>query len=243
MNNNHSCSNGHNDFISDNSRSKDLNLVEKTVFGLHESLAKRVRQWVSTDVPILDIGCGSGAWLKRLADEGFEDLYGVDADISQVCTDVGKFTQVDLDVCKPWDFLSKNYRLITAIEVIEHLINIGHLLYAVSELLHPNGLFLLTTPNIHSLACRMRFLFTGKLKQFGNIGDRTHLFPVILSTFPRSTTRYDLEVNEIWGYPDDGRTLTSRSFVNLGTRIMRNFLPEVVPGDTLCMLLHKKKAL
>jgi 2-polyprenyl-3-methyl-5-hydroxy-6-metoxy-1,4-benzoquinol methylase len=215
--------------------------AERTVTGLHASLVRSIRSWISFDGPVLDIGCGSGAWLKRLSDEGFTDLMGVDIDISQVAVNVGEFRQVGIDRCGSWSLPQKPYRLISAIEVIEHLANVGHLLCQVAKILSPDGYFLLTSPNIHSLACRLRFLVTGSLKQFGTIGDPTHFFPVILETFPRVLANYNLDIVHLWGYPEDGLTLTSRKPVNLVTAFLRRFLSETVPGDTLCMLIQKSK--
>jgi 2-polyprenyl-3-methyl-5-hydroxy-6-metoxy-1,4-benzoquinol methylase len=38
---------------------------------------------VSSDAPSLDVGCGTGAWLARLAERGFKNLTGIDSDTDQ----------------------------------------------------------------------------------------------------------------------------------------------------------------
>jgi len=217
------------------------NLVERSVSGLHNFLVNKLMQYMSPSGPVLDIGCGSGAWLHRLAQLDFHDLVGMDSNVTQVQTGAATFIQYDLEHCGAWPVPHKEYQLITAIEVIEYLSNIGHLLSQAQKLLKPDGLLLITTPNIHSLNCRLRFLLTGELKQFGRIGDPTHLFPVILGTLPRVLSRWDLELRAMWSYPDDGRILTSRSFVSHVTRFLRIFLPESSPGDILCMLIQKAR--
>ena len=58
----------------------DRLLPELTLPGLHESLIERLLQLpdVGSETAVLDIGCGSGAWLARLAQHGFKRLHGVD---------------------------------------------------------------------------------------------------------------------------------------------------------------------
>ena len=212
--------------------------IERTVSGLHESLVSRLVDLVTRSSPALDLGCGSGAWLERLAQNGFSNLTGIDHDISQVSSKAAHFLQGDLDSTADWPVTGDSYALITAIEVIEHLSNIGNFLSQARQLLAQDGYLLLTTPNILSLAARMRFLVHADMKQFGKLGDQTHLFPVVLGTFPRLLARHDLQMVEYWGFPADGRTLTSRGAVNWAARLLRSFLPEPVPGDVLCMLIR-----
>jgi len=150
-------------------------LVERTVAGLHEALVQSIPR-LSYDIPVLDIGCGTGAWLERLATMGFSQLYGVERDIKQFRTDKATCSQANLD----FDDLGlgdKKFGLITAIEVIEHLENPGRLFSQVSRHLDQQGYFLLTSPNIHSVSCRFKFL-TGKLASFDEKGDPTHIYPV-----------------------------------------------------------------
>ena len=151
-------------------------LTERTIGGLHESLIVYLPK-LNKDASILDIGCGTGAWLNRLADMGYDNLYGIYADIQQIKIDRFQYRQANLD----FDDLGledQKFDLITSIEVIEHLENPGRLFYHVSNYLSDNGVFLLTTPNIHSLDCRLKYLLTGKLKSFDEKGDCTHVYPV-----------------------------------------------------------------
>lgn len=213
-------------------------LKERSVSGLHDSLIPRVSNLTHHSSPVLDLGCGSGAWLERLARNGFSNLFGIDQDVSQISSTSGHFVHGDLDGAAPWPVPGNSYKLITAIEVIEHLSNIGNFLSQAKQLLDKDGHLLLTTPNILSLAARLRLLAHADMKQFGKVGDQTHLFPVVLGTFPRLLARHDLQMVEYWGYPADGRTLTSRGAVNWAARLLRRFLPEPVPGDVLCMLIR-----
>jgi SAM-dependent methyltransferase len=211
---------------------------ERANSGLHESLLAQLPAGLDNSAAILDVGCGAGAWLARLHGRGFVNLTGIDLDVDQASFPFAQFEQVDLNV-PHWSAVRDRYRLITAIEVVEHVENIGSFFDNLASLLAPNGTILLTTPNVESLAARVRFLALCQLKQFDSIGDPTHLFPMLSATLPRVLQRRGLRVSERWGFPADGRTLTSRGWVNAVCTLARPWLPEPVPGDNVCMRIER----
>jgi 2-polyprenyl-3-methyl-5-hydroxy-6-metoxy-1,4-benzoquinol methylase len=212
-------------------------LLERTISGLHDALIRSLPP-LNRDRPVLDIGCGTGAWLERLAHNGFTDLCGVDLDIKQFKTDRAKVLQANLDDCA-LNFEHK-FGFISAIEIIEHLENPGRLFDFVRQNLDDNGYFLLTTPNIHSVSCRLKFLITGKLASFDEKGDPTHIYPVLLQSLSRILPRYSLQITKQWGYPDRG-SLIYQSSTQLFSRLLAGVLPSDNPGDTLCLLIQKQK--
>lgn len=212
---------------------------EWTIQGLHDALVQSLPN-LSYDTPVLDIGCGTGAWLERLANIGFSHLHGVDLDIKNFKTDKATCSQANLD----FDDLglgTKEFGLITSIEVIEHLENPGRLFYHVANHLAPNGYFLLTTPNIHSLDCRLRFLITENLKSFDSKGNQEHIYPVLLTSLHRVLPRYSLEIVKKWGYPAKG-SLISRPSTKMISTLLEMFLRNENPGDSLCLLIGKTNA-
>lgn len=214
----------------------DNQLLERTVPGLHEALIQAIPQ-LSYNTPILDIGCGTGAWLERLAKQGFSCLYGIDQDVAQFQTSKATCSQANLD----YDDLGlgkQEFGLITAIEVIEHLENPGRLFYHVTKHLAPDGYLLITTPNIHSVGCRLRFLVTGNLKSFDTKGDPTHIYPVLLTSLNRVLPRYSLKLVQKWGYPSKG-SLISRPSTQILSTLLEWIFPNSDPGDTLCLLIQK----
>jgi 2-polyprenyl-3-methyl-5-hydroxy-6-metoxy-1,4-benzoquinol methylase len=212
--------------------------VERANNGLHESLLRHLPAGLERDDPILDVGCGSGAWLARLYSHGFANLTGIDGDVAQSSCAHARIERADLNQPQ-WGSVNGRFVLITAIEVIEHIENIGTFVDSMASLLAPGGSILLTTPNVESLASRLRFLLRCELKQFDSIGDPTHLFPVISATLPRVLERRQLRIAERWGFPADGSTITSRGWVNVLCTILRPFLPETIPGDNLCLLIRR----
>lgn len=216
--------------------SVEPSLVERTLPGLHGALIARLPA-VKRDAAVLDVGCGTGAWLRRLSAAGFHNLWGVDRDVSAVGFAQARVAAVDLDQ-DSFPFGEQRFTLITAIEVIEHLENPGRLYHLARHYLEDGGYFLLTTPNMHSLVSRLRYLLTGQLGQFDHKGDLTHVAPLLLSGAERIFPRYGLEVVERWGYPERG-SLVYRRPLELASRALSLVLPNEVPGDALCLLLRK----
>jgi 2-polyprenyl-3-methyl-5-hydroxy-6-metoxy-1,4-benzoquinol methylase len=210
------------------------NLLERANFGLHDAIEARVVSAFSREARILDVGCGTGAWLSRLAQRGFFNLSGVDLNVDQSRSSGLRVDCVNLDAPN-WPAVAGGFDLITCIEVFEHIENPGQFLGNLENLLAPGGELLLTSPNVESLASRLRFLATGSLKQFDHLGDATHITPLFSYTFPKLLARKGLRIAERWSFPEGHRTLTSRSWVNWVTAALRIVISEPVGGDNVCM--------
>jgi SAM-dependent methyltransferase len=210
----------------------DKTLVERTPMGLHPALTPHLRQ-LRRNVPVLDLGCGTGAWIERLADEGFTDLTGVDADGVQFGATRARLVVADLNRDE-LDIPSAHFGLITSIEVLEHLENPGHFFGLIKRHLAPDGTCLITTPNVHSLNCRLRFLVTGRLPAFDDKGEPSHINPVVFTCLERVLRGYHLEVRSRWTYPERGTTWFSRR-VRLASAAARLVLRDPLPGDILCL--------
>ena len=219
---------------------------ELTLPGLHEFLAEQLTRRIpdlSADTPILDLGCGSGAWLSRLASLGFTNLHGVDnrSFVSLPISGAVKYASADIDKAADLGLGEGRFGLITAIEVLEHLENPGHFLSHVSRHLADDGYFLMTTPNVHSLRARVRFAVSGKLAQFDRThveAEPTHIYPVFITCLERLLLRYGLEIAQRWTYP-----LRAGSGSRFGARLVTMacawLFPDQYPGDILCILIQR----
>ena len=215
--------------------------AERASGGLHSHVASKIRS-LQTDlsVPILDVGCGTGAFLARLQKLGYSRLSGADIAVPSPTVDGIEFKECDLDSgCLP--FQSASFALITSVEVFEHIENIGMLLGEISRIMKPDGSLLITTPNVHSIEARLRFLLLDRLKQFDELGDPTHIFPIILHPFKRILARHQLEIAEIWGFPIDGSSPTSRGVLRALTRAASAMgVKSKISGDNLCLLIRHR---
>ncbi len=139
---------------------------------------------------ILDAPCGSGTLAVELADRGF-DVSGADVDTSAGVLPGIKFRSADLEGTLPWE--DAHFDAVFSLEGFEHLENGFHLLREFNRVLKPEGILILTTPNIVSLRSRMRFFGSGFFHKDPvplNESARRPLHHIGLSTFPE--IRYSL---------------------------------------------------
>lgn len=215
-----------------------LPLLERTmVSGLHNFLINLIPESITYNTLILDIGCGTGAWLERLANAGFKNLYGIDNDIEQLQTKKAHCWQANIN-SDDLGIENKKFSLITSIEVIEHLENPGCFFQHVAEILAPEGYLLITTPNLHSVLCRLRLLLTGNLRQFDEKGEPTHIYPVFMTPLNRIMKSYNFEIVYKCTYPPKG-SVTSRPSLKMMSSIISLILKDELPGDILCLLIQK----
>lgn len=115
----------------------------------------RLMDWLPSDknTKCLDLGCGSGRFLRALCDAGYSDVRGVD--LAPQAVDLAlkagfQITQADL---REYLLESREYfDLITAFDVIEHFgkDEVFDVLRLIWERLKPGGNLILQTPNAMS---------------------------------------------------------------------------------------------
>ncbi|MBS7610479.1 class I SAM-dependent methyltransferase [Candidatus Bathyarchaeota archaeon] len=109
----------------------------------------------------LDVGCGYGDITAEVAKTvGAREVYGIDLDKDALESMKNRgFKVFNLDVSKDKIPLSDgSIELVTAFELIEHLLNPDHMLKEVFRILKSGGQFLLSTPNLASWANRIALL-------------------------------------------------------------------------------------
>ncbi len=104
---------------------------------------------------ILDVGCGSGLFLKTCKDE---EIKGEGIDVSNTALRFAK-EEFGLTVYnKPIEELIKEYKkydLITLWHVLEHFLEPVEELCKIKELLSPKGILLIEVPNFKSIKFRL----------------------------------------------------------------------------------------
>ncbi|QIL20516.1 class I SAM-dependent methyltransferase [Thermomonas sp. HDW16] len=205
---------------------------EYAVAGLHDHIVG-TQLAAKTDKTrgVLDIGCGSGAFLRRLQVLGFENLCGVDINPPGQIDEGIEYIKHDLDdVSDP--LYGRTFDIITMIELIEHLDSIGVGLRMAARHLASDGKILITTPNIESLNARVRFLFSGDIPFFDKKSDPTHLFPVRRTSLERLAESVGLIVESETWFPQVGSD--SKCFspkIRVLSRVLALIIPDLRPGD------------
>lgn len=215
-------------------------LQELTTTGLHSWLLPRVLglQGISAHSRILDLGCGSGAWLTRLNQSGFRNLTGIDRqDKCFEKRDIATFLALDLDHLGVTAL--GTFDLVTAIEIVEHVANPEALIALAATNLARGGWLVITTPNVYALRWRARFLATAKLDNFDVPINPEHIHPWLVHANSRVILpRYGFEVVELVSYPETGGVAT-RWFGRIIEKALSLVFPNELPGDTLCLFLKK----
>lgn len=126
---------------------------------------------------VLDVGCGTGLFLKPLIAAGCTQLYGVDGpqDFTDRALSRGyKEVSVVADLnISPLPGPNENFDLVVCKDVFEHLLNPIHALSEISRVLKKDGLLLLHVPNHFPLIGRLKFLFTNNIDTFSFFKDES----------------------------------------------------------------------
>jgi SAM-dependent methyltransferase len=212
---------------------------ERTPGGLHEFLFAGIADLPRTG-GVLDLGAGTGAWLKRLRSEGFEDCVGIEGYVEPLRDDDDLTSGIiAADLGDPTLDLGRQFGLITCIEVIEHLYNPGNLLALIGRHLAPGGVALITTPNIQSLAQRLKFALTGRFAHFEprNGSDPTHVQPLLLETWTGMLPGNGLRLAEHSTFPPRTPGPTAGRLLTVATAVLSPVLKDALPGETLILRL------
>jgi SAM-dependent methyltransferase len=115
---------------------------------------------------ILIAGSGQGSLEYKLLRKGIRatNIHAVDINPAQYKLQTVNVQYCDLNGSLP--FTPQTFDVCFAVEVIEHLYNPRNLIDEVWRVLKTDGMLFLTTPNVHSIMQKIRFLFSDKFAWF-----------------------------------------------------------------------------
>ena len=147
--------------------------------GTHEAAMDLINRHLPGKGSVLDLAAGTGAFLARMKQNGFEDLSAAELDLETFRLAAVKPLPVDLNT----DFCGTfpgQFGLVTAIEIIEHLDNPRHFLRQIWNLLKSGGYTVVSTPNIAHWFGRVRFVLRGEHRYFkeSDYHQQRHISPI-----------------------------------------------------------------
>lgn len=140
----------------------DLGEEDRDLLEREEKSLSYIKQ-LKTAKKILDVGCGDGLFLNKLA-ETLEDrkdveLWGTDYSkykLEKAEKNGHKVKWCDLEEGLPFE--DNSFDLVYAAELIEHLYNPDFFLEECYRVLRPEGTIIISTPNMHAWYNRFLFL-------------------------------------------------------------------------------------
>ena len=122
----------------------------------HETVFSLIKKDVN--VTIVDIPCGSGAFVQRLKDAGFKKIMAIDSEnILEI--DHDNFVQGNMTKTFPIDGHSCD--VLVCIDGIEHISRQFDFISEANRVLTDKGEIIISTPNISSLRSRWKWFWTG----------------------------------------------------------------------------------
>jgi SAM-dependent methyltransferase len=106
---------------------------------------------------LLDIGCGSGNFLHYAQD--WFSVTGIDispAAIKLAKTNAPKAQLFNRSIYQLNTFKQSTFTAITCFDVMEHVVSHPQLFAQIRDLLTPDGIFIMTAPNLHSIGVKFR---------------------------------------------------------------------------------------
>lgn len=147
--------------------------------------------WAGKQQKVLDIGCGEGFFAKNLVEQN-NQVDGIDIlEQPRHKALLGKYIQTDLDqgLKHVQEQLEPNsYDRVLLQDILEHVRNPHKLLTDCHQLLKPQGLLLVSVPNVANITVRLSLLFGRFEYAERGILDKTHV-----RFFTRKSARKMLE--------------------------------------------------
>lgn len=145
----------------------------------------------------LDAAAGNGFMTQWLLNQGF-NVKALD-----ICRDNWEVPNI---LCEYSDFnegieaSDNTFDLVVSIETIEHLENPFYFVREISRVLKPNGIAIISTPNVHSIRSRIKYLFCGlpRLFEYVDAELREHITPVSMGQFLYAGSKCGLRVIDVF---------------------------------------------
>ncbi|MBI3379910.1 class I SAM-dependent methyltransferase, partial [Candidatus Gottesmanbacteria bacterium] len=148
---------------------------------------------------LLDIGCGAGFFIDEARKRGWQ-VQGIDKSIitTKYARNKLKLKVINSDFID-YKFFNRKYKIITLLQVIEHLSNPRIMLEKIYNLLESSGILCIATPNIDS------YLARALTSNFTYMIPPEHISFYSAVTLKRILESINFKIIKVdtWGYPSD----------------------------------------
>jgi len=155
------------------------NFEHMAALGVHNKVLELAEPYLDRQ-EILVAGAGQGEFEHRLLAKGVQPaaISSIDIDPGQFMVEGLDCNFCDLNETAPFD--DKSVDVWLSIEVIEHLNDPQNLIDEAHRVLKDDGVLFITTPNVHSIEQKLRFMLQGEFywfrdKDFDGLG---HIHPI-----------------------------------------------------------------
>lgn len=198
--------------------------------GTHKFAVKHAVEHIPKVASVLDIATGEGALARQLLDAGYDRVSCTSW--NDKCGLAVPIYKLNLD--QPFSAAEvggRQYGLVCAIEIIEHLENPAAFLRSCRSVVAPDGQMILSTPNVESAQARLQWLVRGT--------------PTMFDEMEITTNRH---ISMLWGrgleylIASAGFTIVKREFVghfeatpslrNIPKRFAYQLIHSLCSGDT-----------
>ena len=135
----------------------DSNMIET-----YSLVLNKIQGLSHTKPSVIDMGAGTGYFAEILLKNGYQNIT-INSHLKN--SNIEKRNYWDLNSPIPSEIIL-NYDVITALDVIEHLLNPFEFLKSCEKLMTKNGRIIISTPNIHSLRSKIAFFLKGRYTGF-----------------------------------------------------------------------------
>ncbi|MFC1662545.1 class I SAM-dependent methyltransferase [Patescibacteria group bacterium] len=173
------------------------NVLQRVWHGRRKAVLKKVL--TERGGRILDLGCHGGYISQYIHDITGSEVWGID--ISRQAIQYGRknFPQLHLrvgDIQKKTQFASKQFEVITAFDVLEHVPKINNVIQEVRRLLKPEGYFVIGIPLEKKLLFRVAWNLWKKSR--GQVWNDVHVHKFTIGGFKKIMNKNKFKEVKIW---------------------------------------------
>lgn len=193
-----------------------------------------------TTLRLLDVGCGDGLITEKFLKLGFI-VYGFDISAKNIALAKNKGVKARVsDASNKFPYENSFFDVIFAGEIIEHLYDTKFFLDEVNRVLTPNGLLVITTPNLTHLPDRVKFLLGKSPTQVNPLHEfiKFYIRPFTYDMLALALTKHNFRIAKFESsLVVFGRSKGDPNFVTSSSKLLADLFPTL--GSFLIIYARK----